>query len=133
MSEFAEFLAGMAKAGRLEVQRVEPPAEENIDPEAVVMRLKEAWARFSEADIGPRFAVGDLVTPVKDSPYVAAGQPHIVIATRRADYDFTSCNTVSDSRHGIRLDVRLLSIDDGTLRTHWCESAFFVPWTLDKG
>lgn len=130
MSEFAELLSGLAKMRHGEAQAA---PTQNPDPEATVMRLKEAVRRFREADAGPRFAVGDLVTPVKDAPYTLAGAPHIVIATRRADYDFDSCVDIADSRYGMRLDIRTLSIDGGMLRAHWSESAFFVTWTLDKG
>lgn len=51
-----------------------------IPPYAAVARLREAAARFAEQQRGPRFRVGDLVTPVSDGNVKGAGAPHIVVS-----------------------------------------------------
>lgn len=97
-----------------------------LDPEAAVMRLREWAERYAEAGkFGPRFGVGDLVTPFADSPFAGAGDPAVVIETRAVcpmDGLARIC-TCSQA------DTRILSIDsDGDVLPSWVESAQLELW-----
>jgi hypothetical protein len=100
-----------------------------IDPEAAVMRLREWAARYAEAGDGPRFAVGDLVTPIADSPLHGAGEPHYVIETRRvcrADSMPSICTCSRD-------DMRVLYLSRDNVLPLWVESAQFERWSVGNG
>jgi len=61
-----------------------------ILPEAAVMRLQEAADRYAEQLTGPRFKVGQLVTPALGGDIKNAGDPHVVIEIRsNAEPDFS--------------------------------------------
>ncbi len=96
-----------------------------IDPEAVVMRLEEWAVRYAEAARGPRFAVGDLVTPSKDCKYGGAGAPHRVIQTRivcTMNHQPRICSCSQD-------DMRIIGISaSGDVVSAWAESAMFEKW-----
>ena len=99
-----------------------------IDPAAAVLRLEEAARRYRAADAGPRFPVGAWITPAPDASVKGAGDPHVVVATRRAEYAFgdTGCGC----RSGMRLDTRVLCIMGAQLAPYWVESAEFLLWEL---
>ena len=102
-----------------------------ILPEAAVMRLREAAAAYAEQLRGPRFKVGDLVTPRADSCDVDRGKPHLVIEVRP---DATPA-WIPDccGRFGARHDIRLLFVSSAGVSSHWVESFEYEPWTEAPG
>lgn len=119
MSTFLESLASLA-----EQQHQHP----KLDPEVQIMRLQEAAKRYWEADRGPRFAAGDLVTPIKDGPVKGHGEPQLVVAARKdAEPDFRSSRL-----HGERNDIRIITLTEGIIFPHWGESAHYESWGTAK-
>lgn len=102
-------------------------SEQKIDPEVAVMRLAEWAERYADAAQGPRFKVGDLVTPSKDCRYGGAGRPHRVIQTRvvcTMNHQPSVCSCSQE-------DMRIIGINDtGDVLPAWAESAMFERWTL---
>jgi hypothetical protein len=105
-------------------------AEQKIDPEVAVARLTEWSERYAEALTGPRFEVGDLVTPSKDCKYGGAGLPHRVVQTRLVgtmNYQPSVCSCSSD-------DMRIIGVNStGDVVSIWCESALFEKWVTPDG
>lgn len=116
-----------AKADRRDEQEEKPP----IDPEAAVMRLREAAARYREMYAGPRFAVGDLVTPVRDGLYQGAGRPHIVVFIFENDIEHTFSGDVStgSATFGVLFDMRVLTFSDDHIMPYWAQSADYEAWS----
>ena len=100
-----------------------------LDPEVELMRLREAAERHLQADAGPRFRVGDVVTPSSDSNVRGSGRPHIVIAVNLLathNFDYGDRNTPS---FGCRNDMRIICLSQDRIVPFWVESAEFVSWT----
>jgi hypothetical protein len=99
-------------------------------PAAQKMRILEAAERFAEMAKGPRFKVGDWVTPVKDAPVYGVGDPHMVVEVRSCGPDFEHDDPGS-WRFGAHWDTRMLGFDgqsDAFVAAAWVESAFLEPW-----
>jgi hypothetical protein len=108
-----------------EAQNEAPP---KIDLQAAIMRLKEIAARHLEADQGPRFEVGDVITPAADASIKGAGEPHIVVSVKKAEHNF-STGEPGGSHYGPRYDTRVVCfVPSGLIAAYWVESAEFVPW-----
>lgn len=102
-----------------------------IDPEAAIMRLREAAERYFDMyNNGPRFKVGDVITPFADSCFVGAGEPYIVIyAEKQFVHDtFNGSAKPGTSAYKQWQDVRVLSIKEGDYLPVWAESADFEFW-----
>jgi hypothetical protein len=100
-----------------------------IDPLAAKMRIEEAGKRYLESEQGPRFKVGDWITPPSDSFAKDAGAPHLVIATRKSDHVFfNEIDAGGSAIQGRRMDTRVLRLMDDCILAFWTESAEFVPW-----
>lgn len=103
--------------------------EPKILPEVAIVRLQEVAKLYAEQLHAPRFAVGDIVTPRKDSTINGSGDPGIVIDVKenaQPDFSRSDSDTV---RFGARFDIRVLSIRHGDAAAFWCESFEFEPWT----
>ena len=114
----------------IDISALFPGARESdpqpIDPEAAIMRLREAGERYLDAYTGPRFKVGDIITPYADSSLKNAGEPHLVIASRAAAFDFSGAPGTSE--YGMNSDIRVLSLMLGSIVAHWVESSTFKLW-----
>ena len=99
-----------------------------IDPRAAIMRLKEIAARHLEGDKGPRFEVGEVITPASDASVKGAGEPHVVVLVRKAEPNF-STGEPGSSAYGPRYDTRVVCFTPhGNVGAYWVESAEFIPW-----
>ncbi len=99
-----------------------------LDSEVELMRLREVAERHRLDDAGPRFRVGDVVTPSSDSNVRGSGRPHIVIAVREATHDFDYGDR-NMSGFGCRYDMRIICFVNDRIVPFWVESAEFVSWT----
>jgi hypothetical protein len=100
-----------------------------IDTQAAIMRLKEVAARHLEADKGPRFEVGDIITPAADALIKGAGEPHIVISVRKTEHNFSPEGHPGTQTYGPRYDTRIVCFTPkGDVGAYWVESAEFIPW-----
>lgn len=93
-------------------------------PEAVLMDLKEAAARYVEPC---RFKVGDVVTAIKGGDTKGQGEPHVVIDTLENPQPIFVGQPGSNA-FGQRFDMRVIHRFDDKITTHWVESAGFEPW-----
>jgi hypothetical protein len=119
-------LAEMNANAQHEAEADEAP---KIDTQAAIMRLKEIAARHLEADKGPRFDVGDIITPAADASIKGAGKPHVVIAVKNAAHNFSNGESTGSGHYGTRQDTRVVCfIPSGNVATYWVESAEFIPW-----
>jgi hypothetical protein len=100
---------------------------QKIDPRAAIMRLKKTAARHLEADKGPRFKVGAVVTPTADASLKGAGEPHVVVAVKKTEHNF-SMGEPGSSAYGPRYDMRVVCFIPEGIAAYWVESAEFVPW-----
>lgn len=119
-----------ANADRRDEQEEKPP----IDPEAAVMRLREAATRYREMYAGPRFAVGDLVTPVRDGLYQGAGQPHVVVhvvhePSGQERHTFSSDVDTGSPTFGVLFDMRVITLTDDHILPYWVQSADYEAWS----
>ena len=101
-----------------------------LDPAVAEMRLREAMARFTRPN---PFKVGDWVTPVKDGVYSEAGEPHVVVATRDAGWDFDHAVDQDSAWFGIKHDVRLIKIKGDVIAAAWFESSYLEPYATSPG
>lgn len=99
-----------------------------IDPEVALMRLREVAARHAEADAGPRFKVGDVVTPASDSNIKGASEPHVVVATWKATHNFDDREDVGSCKRGCRDDLRVICFQGEHIVPFWVESSEFTLW-----
>ncbi len=103
-----------------------------ILPAAAVMELRAAAARYAEQLAGPRFKVGDLVTPLANATVKGAGDPHIILEVRTGVEPLwlDSRELIASSVNGMRLDVRIAHLhrDDGDICLHWVESYELELW-----
>ena len=99
-----------------------------ILPEAAIARLAEYAARYAEQLAGPRFGVGDLVTPVSDCDLRPAGAPHRVVDVRIGAAPEFGAGAYTNSNGG-RFDIRVLCIRDDCVCAYWTESYKFERWT----
>lgn len=100
-----------------------------IDPEAAMMRIAEAAERFYEAKKGPRFKIGDWVTPASDSRIFGHGAPHLVVDTRKTDYCFDPAREVGTPDYGCREDMLVLGFSHSdSICPYWVSSAEFIKW-----
>ena len=96
-----------------------------ILPEAAVARLREAASRYAEMLHGPRFKVGDWVTPTQDATIKGAGEPHVVVETAQGSPCFgKDCGT----HDGRRVDIRVLKLAGADIAPFWGESFEYEPW-----
>jgi hypothetical protein len=100
---FADFL----KKRLAEAQEAAASQSASPDPASVLAALRAAAQRHAEADDGPRFPVGAFVTPVADSTYIGAAQPHVVVAVRAAQHDFAN-GQIGANNYGVRYDTRVI-------------------------
>ena len=99
-----------------------------ILPEAAVARIKEHATRYAEMMNGPRFKVGDWVTPISDSCLKAAGTPQLVVEIRTHGLPF--CDQPAASVvFGAHNDTRVLRMKDGDVAPFWVESFMLEAWT----
>ena len=104
-----------------------------ILPEATIMRMRELAVRYAEMIKGPRFKIGDIVTPRADANTRGSGNPHLVLETRRAEPDF-GVGSEGSCAFGCRHDMRVFSIPDNeNVVAHWVESYTFEIWTGADG
>lgn len=112
----------------LMAQRANGTQSPAILPEAAIMRLREAAALYAEQIEGPRFRVGDLVTPRKDSREGGAGRPHVVVEVRSGAAPLWGKDCCG--RFGSRHDIRVLYLNGGgDVTPHWSESFEYELWT----
>lgn len=100
-----------------------------ILPEAAIMRLREVAERYAEQLKGPRFKVGDIITPARDSDHTLRS-PHLVVETRDTGPDF-SVGEVGANDWGQRRDMRVLYVASQAghvVTSVWVESFAFVRW-----
>jgi hypothetical protein len=104
--------------------------EPKILPEAAIARLREAATRYAEMyNNGPRFKVGDIVTPIADSTLRGAGEPYLVIATlTRAEHEKCSGVDCGSTQFMPWTDIRAICISHGDIAPFWSESANFEYW-----
>ena len=107
--------------------RVREEAAPPIPPEAAVARLAEHAERYAEMLMGPRFEVGDLVTPVADCGDRDAGKPHHVVEVNPEATPIWTKDCCG--RFGGRPDMRVLYFAGDTVESHWVESFNYEPWT----
>jgi hypothetical protein len=81
-------------------------------PEAARMRLREAGRRFAEQKAGPRFRVGDFITPVSDANVKGQGEPHLVVEVKL----------------GAEPDLRVLYLRQDRVLDIWLNSREFELW-----
>ena len=102
-----------------------------ILPQAAIMRMRETADHYAEMLKGPRFKIGDIVTPRADANMKGDGDPHLVLETRRAEPDF-GVGGEGSCAFGCRYDMRVLSVPDNeNVVAHWVESYTFELWTGD--
>ena len=101
-----------------------------ILPEAAIMRMREFAVRYAEMLNGPRFSVGQIVTPVKGGIVKGEGEPHLVIEIFANAAPFFSSPDGS-SLFGMRADIRVLSVSHDCISPFWVESYGFELWTGD--
>lgn len=111
------------------MKSIETEANKPGLPELLRM-LKDAGERHKQADAGPRFSVGSLITAADHGSSHGAGEPHLVIATRKADYEFRITDPMGSPSYGTRQDTRVLWLNpNGEICAYWVESAEYVEWT----
>lgn len=100
-----------------------------LDPEAQLMRLREAAPRFIPVD-GRQplpFSVGDIVTPRTDSNVKGDGNPHIVVEANPEAAPSWHAD-VGSPEFGARFNMRVLCIMGGDIAAFWVEAANFEPY-----
>ena len=97
--------------------------ETSILLEAAVMRLKEAYPRYTSKN---PFEAGDLVTPVKGSNVKGAGNPHLVVEV----FDPIVKMFEAGSNGNAPLDMRVICITpNDNISAYYVEHADFEPYT----
>jgi hypothetical protein len=99
----------------------------SISPEAAIERLKEAAARFNA---GNPYKVGDIVTPIKDSPIKGHGNPHLVLEVSAEGFPVTA-QTAGSWVSATAFTLRVLTIDDGSIVPHIMPHWMVEPFQLD--
>jgi hypothetical protein len=96
-----------------------------------LLRLLKEWGeRHNEADRGPRFPVGSLITPAKPSSNKGEGEPNLVVAVRNVDYEFRITDQMGSPAYGSRPDTRVLWFNpSGAINAYWVDSAEYIEWT----
>lgn len=110
------------------VRQKEADKRPKILPEAAIMRIKEFAASYAEQLKGTVFKIGDIVTPRSGSSLKGVNDPHIVIEVRFGTEPDFSRGDVLTVEHGLRLDMRVLSVQDDWVAAHWVESYVFEHW-----
>ena len=100
--------------------------KKSLDKGVQVARLMEAAQRFVTV---PVFRIGDLVTPIADSDFRGAGQPHIVIAERYDDPLVSMSEPAGSSTFGTPMQIRVLCMVGDSMVTHWVEASQFERYT----
>lgn len=110
----------------------EAEARPTILPEAAIARLAEHAARYAEQLEGPRFKIGDLVTPVSDCDIKGVGEPHRVIDVRPGALPEFGPRTGTNA-DGRRYDIRILAICGDTVCALWSESFKYERYVAPAG
>lgn len=104
----------------------------DIHPDAAIARMQERAPLYAEAARGPRFAIGEVVTPFPDASVNDSGKPHLVIAVLpNAGWVFDG--EIGTSNFGRRFDMRVLKIRDDSIYALWVESAEFMKYPNADG
>ena len=100
-----------------------------IDPEAQLMRLREAAPRFAppNGESPFPFSAGDVVTPRKDGTIRGKGEPHIVIEVNPSA-EPSWRDEPGSTGFGSRFNMRVLCITNGDIVPFWVEAAHFEPY-----
>jgi hypothetical protein len=91
--------------------------------EAQIATLREVFADYRK----PPFRAGDLVTPRRGCDMRHEGEPHMVLEMR-PDAEPRFMDDSGACTNGVRLDMRVGSLNDGDYVAHWVESWLFEPY-----
>ncbi len=101
--------------------------ERKSPPAMAAELLSEYRQRYQEFLEGCRFKPGDLVTPLSNSIVVGAGEPCVVLETRRGTPIFES--DPDTPNFGRRFDMRVARFMEDSIARFWVESVDYEPYS----